>query len=59
MKNIYYLYSYDTGELLFISSDEKEFEKAWGAFEKHGIDCWSEDMRAKINNIKIEQRSKK
>jgi hypothetical protein len=59
MKNIYYLYSYDTGECLYIGRNRKEFDAVWDEFQENGIDCWSEDMRAKINNIKIEQRSKK
>jgi len=57
-QNIFYLYSFDTGELLYLSTDKNDFDKVWEVFEKNGVDCWSEDLTSKIHNIKIEKESK-
>ena len=56
MKTIYYLYSYATNNLLFITTNKSEYEKAWKLYERQGVDCWGSDSESMANNERIEQK---
>lgn len=56
MKTIYYLYSYASNKLLFITTNKADYEKAWHLYERQGVECWGLDSDAMANNEKIEQR---
>lgn len=56
MRNIYYLYSYATNNLLYITTNKAEYNKAWKLYESKGVDCWGIDLDAMSNNERIEQK---
>ena len=56
MKNIYYLYSYATSNLLYITTNKSDYEKAWNLYERQGVECWGLDSEAMANNERIEQK---
>lgn len=53
---IYYLYSYCTSQLLYITHDEKQLENARKFYESNGVMTYSVDESMMINNIKIDQK---
>ena len=53
---IYYIYSYATNNLLFITTNKAEYKKVWDWYVSQGIDCWGLDSDAMANNERIEQK---
>lgn len=53
---IYYIYSYVTNNLLFITTNKAEYNKVWNWYERQGVDCWGLDSDAMASNERIEQK---
>ena len=53
--DIYYLYAYETGQLLYIGRNKQEYEKIWNAYESQGVACYGQDFESMCYNIKLEQ----
>ena len=51
IKFMYYLYDYETGELIADFEDEKEYYKAWGKYEAQGRVCFGQDTNSLLHNL--------
>ena len=54
IKFMYYLYNYDTGELIGEFTNKKEYHKAWNKLEKAGMACYGQDTNSLLHNLAVE-----
>lgn len=55
IKFMYYLYDYDTGELIDEFEDEQEYYKTWDKWEKRGRACFGQDTNSLLHNWAVDQ----
>ena len=51
IKRMYYLYDYDTCELIAEFSNKREYEKEWTRREEDGQDCFGQDTESLLHNL--------
>lgn len=54
IKRMYYLYDYETGELIAEFSNKREYEREWDRREAAGQDCFGQDTESLLHNLAIE-----
>ena len=54
IKFMYYLYDYESGELLNEFTNKKEYYKEWNRREKAGQVCYGGDTNSLLHNMAVE-----
>ena len=54
IKFMYYLYDYESGELIAEFTNKKEYNKEWDRREAAGQICYGQDTNSLLHNMAVE-----